>query len=71
VKLTHVEQAAGLPVFSNDGSTILFLRLDFIINNNEPVGAHHWLILMDHDGSNQKQLIPDDRHTPTQEYFDW
>lgn len=71
VKLTDVEDAAGLPVFSADGSKILYLRLDFIKANNQLIGAEHRLIIMGQDGTEQKQLIPDDRHTPTLEYFDW
>jgi len=70
-KLTEVDYAAGLPVFSVDGSKILFLRLDFILINRKLAGADHRLILMDPDGTGREQLIPDDRHTPTLEYFDW
>jgi hypothetical protein len=29
------------------------------------------VILMNPDGSGEEQLIPDDRHTGTLEYFDW
>ena len=71
VKLTNVDYTSGLPVFSVDGTKILSLRLDFIIVKNQLGGAHHRLILMNPDGSNQEQLIHDDRHTPTLEYFDW
>ena len=71
VKLMDVEHSAGLPVFSADGTKVLSLELNFIIVNNQLAGAHHRLILMNPDGSNQEQLIPDDRHTPTLEYFDW
>ena len=35
------------------------------------VGATHRLILMNDDGSDPQQLIPDDRHTETLEYYDW
>jgi hypothetical protein len=35
------------------------------------IGGNHRLILMDPDGSDEKQLIPDDDHTGTLEYFDW
>ncbi len=59
------------PVFSTDGTQILTLRLDFIIVKKQLGGAHHRLILMNPDGSKQVQLISDDRHTPTLEYFDW
>ena len=70
-KLTNIDYTSGLPVFSGDGSKILFLRLDFNLINNQLAGADHRLILMDPDGTDQEQLIPDDRHTPTLEYFDW
>ncbi len=71
LKLTNVDYTSGLPVFSVDGSKILFLRLDFNLINSQLAGADHRLILMNPDGSNQEQLIPDNRHTPTLEYFDW
>ena len=71
VELTDVDYTSGLPVFSVDGSKILFLRLDFIIIKNQLAGADHRLILMETDGTTQEQLIHDDRHTPTLEYFDW
>ena len=70
-KLTNIEHSVGLPVFSKNGSKILSLQVDFIMSNNEPIGADHLLMLVDVDGSNPVQLIPDDRHTPTLEYFDW
>jgi Tol biopolymer transport system component len=71
VRLSNVDHTSGLPVFSADGSKILFLRLDFNLVNDQLVGADHRLILMSPDGTDQKQLIADDRHTPTMEYFDW
>ena len=71
MKLTNVDNTLNLPVLSKDGTKILSLRLDFIIVNKQLGGAYHRLILMNPDGSNQEQLIPDDRHTPTLEYFDW
>lgn len=71
LKLTNVDYTSGLPVFSVDGSKILFLRLDFNLINDQLAGADHRLILMEPDGTDQEQLIPDDRHTPTLEYFDW
>jgi Tol biopolymer transport system component len=55
---------------SND--EILYGRLDWITNtSNQIIGGNHRLVLMSPDGSDQKQLIPDDRHTGTLEYFDW
>jgi Tol biopolymer transport system component len=71
LKLTIVDYTSGLPVFSVDGSKILFLRLDFNLINSQLAGADHRLIVMEPDGTDQEQLIPDDRHTPTLEYFDW
>ena len=71
VKLTDVDYTSGLPVFSANGSKILFLRLDFNIINSQLGGADHRLILINPDGTDQEQLIPDDRHTPTLEYLDW
>ena len=70
-KLTNVDHILSLPVFSTDRTKMLSLKLDFIIVNKQLGGAHHRLILMNPDGSNQQQLIPDDRHTSTLEYFDW
>ncbi|MCD4774625.1 MAG: hypothetical protein K8S15_01075 [Candidatus Aegiribacteria sp.] len=71
-ELTNVEYAAGLPVFSRDGASILFLRMGFILNPAEYlIGMDHRLILIDASGGNGEQLIPDDEHTPTLEYFDW
>jgi len=71
LRLTNDNYTSGLPVLSIDGSKILFLKLDFILIKNQLAGADHRLILMNPDGTDQKQLIPDDRHTPTLEYFDW
>ena len=71
LRLTNDDYTSGLSVLSVDGSKILFLKLDFILINSQLAGAGHRLILMDPDGTDQKQLIPDDRHTPTLEYFDW
>ena len=66
----HTNSACGWRLAS-DGSKILFLRLDFNLINNQLAGADHRLILMNLDGTDHEQLIPDDRHTPTMEYFDW
>lgn len=71
VQLTDGQHADTLPVFSDDGSSVLLLQFDFIIRNDEPIGADHRLVLMAQDGSEQRQLIPDNEHTPTLEYFDW
>jgi len=50
----------------------MYGRIDWITNDsNQVIGSRHRLILMDPDGSNQQQLLPDDKHTGTLEYFDW
>ncbi len=72
-KLTNSNDAGwGLTIYSADASQILFGTIDWITNNsNQVIGGNHRLILMDPDGSNQRQLLPDDEHTGTLEYFDW
>ena len=72
-KLTgNTEAGWGVAVYSSDGSKILYGRLDWITNSkNQIIGGYHRLILMDTDGSDQEQLIQDDEHTGTLEYFDW
>ncbi len=56
-------------------SAVMSLRhgvIDWITNEeNHVIGGHHRLILMDIDGSNPRQLLPDNEHTGTLEYFDW
>ena len=56
---------------SSGGSTVVFLRVTLIVQNGVVSGAHHRLILANAAGGDEQQLIPDDRHTPTLEYFDW
>jgi Tol biopolymer transport system component len=70
-KFTDAEWSSGYPAFSADGEKILFLKLDFLLSNNVLVGADHRLYLMNKDGSDQAQFMPDDRHTPTMESYDW
>ncbi|MCD4706965.1 MAG: hypothetical protein K8S62_04425 [Candidatus Sabulitectum sp.] len=71
-QLTDETYVAGLPVFSKDGASILFLRMDFIFNQSGTlIGADHLLILIPESGGKGQQLIPDDEHTGTLEYFDW
>ncbi len=71
-QLTDVPYIAGLPVFSSDGSSILFLRMDFIFDQSGTlIGADHPLILIPESGGSGQQLIPDDEHTGTLEYHDW
>ncbi len=71
-RLTNNDTAGwGVALFSSDASKIVYGRMDWIIKSGKVIGAYHRLILMNPDGSDQKQLIPDDRHTGTLEYFDW
>jgi Tol biopolymer transport system component len=70
-QVTHSEYIAQLAVFSKDGKNILYLDNEFITNNNKLRGVNHRFTIIHQDGTNKKQLLPDDRHTPTVEYFDW
>lgn len=72
-KLTNNAEAGwGVALFSTDAGRILYGRIDWITDEHDKVsGGLHRLILMSPDGSDQKQLIPDDKHTGTLEYFDW
>lgn len=62
----------GVALFSADAGRILFGTIDWITDGEQMViGGNHRLIIMDLDGSNPRQLLPDDEHTGTLEYFDW
>jgi len=69
-KLYEPEHTAGLPLFSSDGKYIVFLKMDFIFYK-DIIGATHRLFVMKTDKSSMDQLIPDDIHTSTLEYYDW
>jgi hypothetical protein len=45
--------------------------MEFILDDSLMIGAYHRLYLISMDGVNQVQLLPDDDHTPTLEYWDW
>ncbi len=72
-RLTNSSDAGwGVTLYSADTSQILFGTTNWITNDdNHVIGGYHRLILMDPDGSNQRQLLADDDHTGTLEYFDW
>ncbi len=72
-RLTNNSDAGwGVTLYSADPSSILFGTIDWITDNsNHVIGGNHRLVLIDLDGSNQQQLLPDDEHTGTLEYFDW
>jgi len=70
-RLTNTDEIAGICVYSSDGNYILYLDYEFIFNNGTPTGVNHRLKLANPSGESIGQLTPDDRHTPTMEYFDW
>jgi len=72
-KLTNnLDTGWGIAIYAADGKHILFGKTNWIIDDDDQViGGIHRLILMNLDGSNQQQLLPDDKHTGTLEYFDW
>ena len=70
-QVTDTEYIAQLAVFSKDGENILFLDNEFILVNNKLLGINHRFTIVKPDGSLQRQLLADDEHTPTLEYFDW
>lgn len=71
LKLTDSDQSGwGVAVYSSDYQ-IVYGSIDWILNqSNQVIGGMHRVNLMDADGTNQKQLLPDDQHTGTLEYFD-
>lgn len=70
-QVTDTEYIAQLAVFSKDGENILFLDNEFIFINNKLLGINHRFTIIKPDSSLQRQLLADDEHTPTLEYFDW
>lgn len=71
-RLTNNESAGwGVALFSSDPGKIVYGRIDWIFSGSKVIGGSHRLVFMNSDGSDAKQLIPDDRHTGTLEYFDW
>jgi Tol biopolymer transport system component len=70
-QLTNTEYIAQLCVYSSNGKKILFINNEFHLFNDKLVGIDHKLTIMNTDGTYQQQLIPDNVHIPTMEYFDW
>ena len=70
-QLTNTDYIAQLAVYSSDGEKILFIDNEFILLNEKLIGIDHRLTVMNTDGTYQQQLIPDNEHNPTMEYFDW
>ena len=63
--------AAGLPVFADDGSGILYLYFEFIIEDDQIIGADHQLLLFEVLGREVQPLASLPDHAPTLEYHDW
>lgn len=70
-QVTNTEYIAQLAVFSKDDERILYLDNEFILFNDQLRGIHHYFTVINPDGSEKQRLLPEDRHTPTVEYFDW
>lgn len=72
-KLTDTEKGviSFLPVYALDDQQILYIQIDFIEQDNTIIGAYHRYHIMNEDGSENIQMLPDDEHTYTLEYFDW
>jgi len=70
-QVTDTEYIAQLAVFSKDGENILFLDNEFILLHHKLLGVNHRFTIVKPDGSLQRQLLADDNHTSTLEYFDW
>ena len=70
-KVTNTEYIAQLAVFSKDGEHILYLDNEFILMNDKLRGINHQFTLINKDGTIIQQLLPEDEHSPTVEYFDW
>ena len=69
--ITDNAGGAGLPVFADDGSGILYLYFEFITDGDRITGADHLLLLFDVLGGDVQPLIPLSDHAPTLEYYDW
>ena len=70
-QITDTDYIAQLAVYSSDGEKIMFIDNEFNFLNNKLTGIDHKLTIMNTDGTYQQQLIPDNEHDPTLEYFDW
>jgi Tol biopolymer transport system component len=70
-QVTDTEYIAQLAVFSSDGKKILYLDNEFIFNDKRLLGIYHRFTIINPDGTLSQQILPDDAHTPTVEYFDW
>lgn len=70
-KLTDVAYIAEFPVYSGDGSKIIYVDFDFIFAGGVLMGVDHHIKLMNSDGSGQTILIPDEAVTLRLEYLDW
>ena len=70
-QVTNSESIAQLAVFSHDGDHILYLDNEFLLDNNKLRGINHYFTLVRTNGTMKRQLLSENKHTPTVEYFDW
>jgi Tol biopolymer transport system component len=70
-RLTDSDYICSLPVFSADGSLILYNDYELLFYNNRLIGMEHRPTLIGTGGDNRTSMLPDTRHTPALEYHDW
>ena len=70
-QFTDLEFAAGLPTFNAYGSKILYHSLEFIFDGDTAIGADHYLMLMNPDGTEPRALLDLGPHVGTLEFYDW
>jgi Tol biopolymer transport system component len=70
-QVTQELYIAQLAVFSKDGTNILYLENEFLLKNDKLQGIIHHFTIIESDGTMKQRLLPDNRHSPTVEYFDW
>lgn len=70
-QLTNVRQIAFLPVYSSDGTSLMYMTIDFIYQNGQVVGAEHKLIETNADGKNPHEISLGKKHLYELQYFDW
>jgi len=61
----------NVPVWSMDGNKIAYIQIYPSFSGPTLTGFTYRIMLMDPDGSNSQQLIPDSAHSSTMDYFDW
>ena len=73
-RLTNTSAIAYLPVYSPDGSRIMYIELEPILRNGTLLGFYKRLAVISPDGSNKTYPFPDSwygKHIYGLRYFDW